>query len=120
MKEFSCVIEIRSPSSTAQRLAGFGWVYEYITMQPFGDLCLEVYFADEFSPFDFISVNAGLHSLFWDYAQGPDILESEKEQCMAYSRLCRDNLEIELAILPLHLPPSPKVIAALLFAVSAG
>lgn len=89
-------------------------------MQPFGDLCLEVYFGDDFSPFDFMSVNAGLHSLFWDYALVPDVSDSEKEQHMAYSRLCRDNLEIGLANLPLHLPASSKVIASLLFAVSTA
>lgn len=101
----------------AQRLAGSGWLYEYITMQPFGDLCLEVYFSDDYSPFDFISVTAGLYSLFWDYACLPDIPQDEKEQCIAYSRVCRDNLEAKLANLPLHLPASSNVIAALLFAV---
>ncbi|KAH7377288.1 fungal-specific transcription factor domain-containing protein [Pyrenochaeta sp. MPI-SDFR-AT-0127] len=100
----------------AQRLAGSGWIYEYITMQPFGDLCLEVYFSEDYSPFDFISVNAGLYSLFWDYACVADLPQNEKEQYIAYSRLCRDNLETGLANLPLHLPASSNVIAALLFA----
>ncbi|KAF2010912.1 hypothetical protein BU24DRAFT_427102 [Aaosphaeria arxii CBS 175.79] len=99
-----------------QRLAGSGWVYEYITMKSFGDLCLEVYFADQFSPFDFISVNAGLYSLFWDFACVADISENEKEQHLSYARLCRDNLEAGLANLPLHIPAAPNVVAALLFA----
>ena len=87
-------------------------------MQPFGDLCLEVYFSEDYSPYDFISVNTGLYSLFWDYAHLADTTESEKEQYIAYSRACRDNIETGLANLPLHLPASSNVIAALLFAVS--
>ncbi|KAL4816217.1 hypothetical protein BDW67DRAFT_55560 [Aspergillus spinulosporus] len=102
-------------AAKAQRLAGTGWIYEYITMQPFGDLCLEVYFSEDLSPFDFISVNAGLYSLFWDYASVTNIPQDEKEQFFAYSRLCRENLETGLANLPLHLPASANVIAALLF-----
>lgn len=88
-------------------------------MQPFGDLCLDFYFADNSSPFDSISVNAGLQSLFWDYAHVAATSENEKQQYMEFSGMCRDNLETELANLSLHLPASSKVVAALLFAVSA-
>lgn len=86
-------------------------------MQSFSDLCLQVYFSEIISPYDCISVNAGLFSLFWDHALTAQTSQSEKEQCLAYARLCRNNLETGLAELPLHLPESPSVIAALIFGV---
>ncbi|KAH7155990.1 fungal-specific transcription factor domain-containing protein [Dactylonectria macrodidyma] len=99
----------------SQRLAGTGWVYEFITMQSFGDICLEVYFSNDRSHFDFIIVNAGLYSLCCDYARVVKAPSDEKEEYFAYSRLCRENLETGLANLPLHLPASSDAIAALLF-----
>jgi hypothetical protein len=86
-------------------------------MQSFGDLCLQVYFSEDPSPYNFISVNAGLYSLFSDYASTAQVSQEEKEQLLAYVRLCRENLETGLASIPLHLPASANVIAALLFGV---
>lgn len=103
---------------TAQRLAGTGWIYEFITMQAFGDLCLDTYFSEDRSPFHFISVNAGLYSLCQDYAQTASVSQQDKEEHLAYARLCRENLETGLAYLPLHIPASSDAIAALLFGVS--
>ncbi|KAK6213104.1 fungal specific transcription factor domain-containing protein [Colletotrichum tabaci] len=99
----------------AQRLAGTGWIYEFITMQAFGDLCLDTYFSEDRSPFHFISVNAGLYSLCQDYAQTASVSQQDKEEHLAYARLCRENLETGLAYLPLHIPASSDAIAALLF-----
>ena len=87
-------------------------------MQPFGDLCLNVYFSEGHSQFDSIIVNAGLYSLCWDYAHGSDILLDEKQEYLSYSQVCRENLETRLANLPLHLPTTSTAIAALLFGVS--
>lgn len=87
-------------------------------MRSFADLCLEVYFSEEPSLCDYISVNAGLYSLFWDYAYLDELPQIEKEQSVAYSRTCGDNLEIGLAELPLQLPSSSNVVTSLLFAVS--
>lgn len=88
-------------------------------MQSFGDLCLKVYFGEDVSPYDIISVNAGLYSLFWDYASTAKMSEDDKEHNMAYARLCRNNLETGLAEIPLHVPASADVIAALLFGVGS-
>ncbi|GKT59840.1 fungal specific transcription factor domain-containing protein [Colletotrichum tofieldiae] len=99
----------------ARRLAGTGWIYEFITMQPFGDLCLDTYFSEDRSPFHFISVNAGLYSLCQDYAYKANVSQEEKEQYLAYARLCRGNLETGLTHLPLLVPASPDAIVALLF-----
>ncbi|EEY18412.1 fungal specific transcription factor domain-containing protein [Verticillium alfalfae VaMs.102] len=98
-----------------QKLAGTGWIYEFITMRPFGDLCLNVYFSEDHSAFDSISVNAGLYSLCWDYALSSDIAPGEKEQYMTYAQSCRENLETGLANLPLYFPATSDAIAALLF-----
>jgi hypothetical protein len=84
-------------------------------MQSFGDLCLDAYFSEDASLFDRVSVNAGLYSLFWDYASTTQMSPEEKERNLAYARLCRDNLETGLADMPLHLPASANVVAALLF-----
>lgn len=89
-------------------------------MRSFGDLCLEVYFSNEPTLFDCISVYAGLFSLFWDYACIDEISETEKEQSIGYSRICQNNLDIGIAELPLQLPPSSNVIATLLFAVGCS
>lgn len=84
-------------------------------MQSFTDLCLKVYFAEELSPYDTISVNAGLYSLFWDYASTVKMSKDDQERNMTYARLCRDNLETGLAAMPLHISASADAIAALLF-----
>ncbi|THY26309.1 fungal-specific transcription factor domain-containing protein [Aureobasidium pullulans] len=106
---------IQNAANLIRAAQGSGWVYGYILMQSFSDLCLQVYFSESISPYDCISVNAGLFSLFWDHALKAQTSQSEKEQCLAYARLCRNNLETGLAELPLHLPESPSVIAALIF-----
>lgn len=85
-------------------------------MQSFGDLCLKVYFAEDASPYDFISVNAGLFSLFSDHVSTSQMSQDQKERNKAYAHLCRENLELALAEMPLQLPASASVVAALLFA----
>ncbi|CAG7997039.1 unnamed protein product [Penicillium salamii] len=95
----------------SQSLAGTGWIYEVIQFNQFPDMCLGVYFSADYPHGDHISVNAGLHSLFWDYAfQLPD---EQREEYFGYARLCRENLETALVDLPLHLPATPNTILAL-------
>ncbi|KAK7224934.1 hypothetical protein V2G26_012937 [Clonostachys chloroleuca] len=96
-----------------QKLVGTGWVYEFLPFQRFTDMCLDVYFNEEYSEENFITVNAGLNSLFWDYSF--HVSAEEKEECMAYAYMCRDNLETALSNLSLHLPATSGVILALLF-----
>ena len=73
-------------------------------MQSFGDLCLDAYFSEDASLYDRVSVNAGLYSLFWDYASTTQMSPEEKERNLAYARLCRDNLETGLADMPMVTP----------------
>lgn len=85
-------------------------------MQRFSDLCLNVYFSEDFSDVDFITVNAGLLSLFWEYAFVATS-EEEKESFLAYANMCRGNLETALANLPMHLSANSNTIVALIFGV---
>ncbi|ROT38994.1 fungal-specific transcription factor domain-containing protein [Sodiomyces alkalinus F11] len=90
------------------------WMFELIPMQHFSEVCLGVYFADDYSEADFISANAGLHCMFQDYAN-MHAAGSEKEEYLRFARMCRENLETALANLPLHLPTTSDSIIALLF-----
>ncbi|KAK2734419.1 fungal specific transcription factor domain-containing protein [Colletotrichum kahawae] len=97
----------------SQRLAGTGWIYEYLPMHTFSKTCLEVYFSEQYSETDFIIVTAGLHSIFKDYSN--IVSGEEKEKCLKYSNLCRAHLETALTGLPLHLPATSKTVIALIF-----
>ncbi|KAH6952454.1 fungal-specific transcription factor domain-containing protein [Ilyonectria sp. MPI-CAGE-AT-0026] len=101
-------------TAKSQRMSeGTAWIYEFLPMQRFPDLCLNVYFSEDHSEADFIAANAGLHSLFCDYAA--HVPPELKEENLAYARMCRANLETALSNLPLHLPATSDMIAALLF-----
>ncbi|KAL3446140.1 hypothetical protein BJX65DRAFT_296580 [Aspergillus insuetus] len=76
----------------AKQLVGSGWIYEFLPFQRFTDMCLDVYFNDNHSEVNFITVNAGLYSLFWDYS-----------------------FQTVLSNLPLHLSATSDTILALLF-----
>ncbi|EQB52059.1 hypothetical protein CGLO_08344 [Colletotrichum gloeosporioides Cg-14] len=89
------------------------WIYDFLPTRRFPDLCLNVYFSENHSEYDFITVNGGLYSLFTDYAA--QISPEDKKEYQEYARMCRTNLETSLSNLPLHLPASADVIVALLF-----
>ncbi|KAI8238351.1 hypothetical protein K4K55_002991 [Colletotrichum sp. SAR 10_96] len=97
----------------SQRLSGMAWIYDFLPTRRFPDLCLNVYFSENHSEYDFITVNGGLYSLFTDYAA--QISPEDKKEYQEYARMCRTNLETSLSNLPLHLPASADVIVALLF-----
>ncbi|KXH68348.1 fungal specific transcription factor [Colletotrichum salicis] len=97
----------------SQRLTGMAWIYDFLPSRRFPDLCLNVYFSDNYSEYDYITVNGGLYSLFTDYAAQVSV--DEQKEYFEYAKICRVNLETCLANLPLHLPASADVIVALLF-----
>ncbi|GKT42758.1 uncharacterized protein ColSpa_02939 [Colletotrichum spaethianum] len=92
---------------------GAGFIYEFILARNFSDICLQVYFSDNFSEMEFIIVNAGLHSLFEDYSHHVPV--EEKAVYRDHARMCRANLETALSSLPLHLPTTTDAVTALLF-----
>lgn len=79
-------------------------------------MCLGVYFSDDYPGVDIITVNAGLYSLFSDYAF--QLPEEHRDEYVGFACLCRANLEAALADLPLHLPANSSAILALIFGVS--
>ncbi|KAK1655007.1 fungal-specific transcription factor domain-containing protein [Colletotrichum phormii] len=97
----------------SQRLTGMAWIYDFLPSRRFPDLCLNVYFSDNYSEYDYITVNGGLYSLFTDYAAQVSV--GEQKEYFEYAKICRVNLETCLANLPLHMPASSDVIVALLF-----
>ncbi|PKS09332.1 hypothetical protein jhhlp_003946 [Lomentospora prolificans] len=86
-------------------------VYETLCLPAFSELCLRVYFSQDFSEADFITTSVGLYYLFFHYAyQAP---ESSREEYLSYANMCRDNTETALSNLPLHLPATYEMILAL-------
>lgn len=79
-------------------------------------MCLGVYFSDDYPSVDVITVNAGLYSLFSDYAL--QLPEEHREEYSGFASLCRTNFEAALADLPLRLPATSSAILALIFAVN--
>ncbi|GKU07237.1 unnamed protein product, partial [Fusarium langsethiae] len=97
----------------AKELVGSGWIYEFLPFQRFTGMCLDVYFNDNHSDANFITVNAGLYSLFRDYSFL--VFAEERDKYITHGNLCRDNLETALSNLPLHLPATTDMILALVF-----
>ncbi|KAM0201453.1 hypothetical protein ACHAQI_011307 [Fusarium lateritium] len=97
----------------AKKLIGISWIYQFLPFQRFTDIYLDVYFNDNHSKANFITVNAGLYSLFLDYSF--HIVGQDRDAYVAHAHLCRDNLETVLSSLSLHLPATPDTILALLF-----
>lgn len=98
------------PEGAAHRQAVLAWVFDLFNMGNFSETCLNVYMADEYNAVHFITVNVALHNLFWAFG---NLLADRKEEYLGLSRNCGVNIETALSSLPLHLPASDDVIAAL-------
>ena len=85
-------------------------------MDNLADLSLGVYFSQQYSETDFITVNVGLHYLFKAYSSY--VTEAERENCLQFAGMCRNNIDTGLSNLPLYLPPTVGTIVALLCGVS--
>ncbi|KAK7432494.1 hypothetical protein QQZ08_001059 [Neonectria magnoliae] len=86
------------------------WIFDVCPLHNFSDICLGVYFSEDYSEADFIISNTGMMYLFQELAGS----EAEgKEENLSYFDMCRTNIETALNNLPLHLPANPNMIAAL-------
>lgn len=86
-------------------------------MDSFSDICLGVYFSEDYSESDFIISNTGMMYLFQEFGYSkPE--GKEREENLSYATMCRVNLETALSNLPLHLPANSGMIRALLLGVS--
>lgn len=89
------------------------WISRVLPLTTFSDICRKVYFAvDDYNDIVFILANGYLSYVFSEYAS-----ESSLYDYREYCRICRENLHAACARLPLLLPPSMEVIAALTLGV---
>ncbi|KAH6691446.1 fungal-specific transcription factor domain-containing protein [Plectosphaerella plurivora] len=106
-------------AAKSRQLAGVAWIYEFLPMKKFPDICLNVYFAEEHTEAEFIIVNAGLYSLAEDYANSV-ATGDEVEEYREFAKSLRSNLETSLSNLPLHLPATQEMVIALVFGAFHG
>ncbi|KAH7120471.1 hypothetical protein EDB81DRAFT_700705 [Dactylonectria macrodidyma] len=86
-------------------------IHEFSPLENFSELCLHVYFSENYSQADFITANAGLLYLYTEYmARTPE----KEDEIIPYVEMCRANLQTALANLPLHVPATSRMIGALL------
>ncbi|KPM41272.1 hypothetical protein AK830_g5296 [Neonectria ditissima] len=86
------------------------WIFDVCPLDNFSDICLGVYFSEDYSEADFIISNTGMMYLFQELA-GSEV--EGKEENLTYFEMCRVNVQTALNNLPLHLPANPNMIAAL-------
>ncbi|KAH7165838.1 hypothetical protein EDB81DRAFT_780508 [Dactylonectria macrodidyma] len=89
------------------------WIFEVCPLDNFSDICLGVYFSEDYSESEFIISNAGMMYLFQELSYvKPE--GKERDESVSYAEMCRVNLETALSNLPLHLPANSSIIRALL------
>lgn len=99
-----------------QHIARTTGLFLFFPIDNLADLSLGVYFSQEYSETDFVTVNVGLHYLFQAYSS--QVAESEREKCLQFANMCRDNIDTGLSNLPLYLPSTAGTVVALLCGVS--
>ncbi len=108
--------EANISSSLAEPISPLAWIFEFFPVHAFPEMCMRVYFSDDYSAADFINVNAGLHALFWACSHLISI-EPKQDDYGRFSDICGKNTEVALANLPLHLPATIDYVMALLSGV---
>lgn len=90
------------------------WISRILPLETFTDICQKVYFAvdEDFDEIDFILANGYLTYVFSEHDAITGCQEYEQ-----HSLLCRTNIDFAISQLPLLLPPTMKVVAALTLAV---
>lgn len=91
-------------------------MFHFLPMDNLADLSLGVYFSQDYSEIDFVTVNICLHYVFHAYSSM--VIETEREKWLQFADMCRNNIDTGLSILPLYLPPTTGAITALLCGVS--
>lgn len=85
------------------------WASQILPLEKFAEICQKIYFAiDDYTDVDLIIANGYLSYIFAEY-----IVVSGLQDYREYCRLCQDNLGNALLRLPLLLPATMEVIAAL-------
>ncbi|OTA87219.1 hypothetical protein M434DRAFT_24015 [Hypoxylon sp. CO27-5] len=85
------------------------WISQILSLDKFAEICRKIYFAvDDYSEVDLILANGYLSYVFSEH-----VVVSGRQDYREYFGLCRNNLHNALSRLPLLLPASMEVIAAL-------
>ena len=96
-----------------KKYARIVWICRILPLERFEEICRQVYFAlDECSEIEFLTAHSFLSYIFAEHAAIYGI-DTSRTNC----RLCRDILGTSLPKLPLLLPASMEVIAALTLGV---
>ncbi|KAI9148797.1 hypothetical protein HJFPF1_10839 [Paramyrothecium foliicola] len=86
-------------------------IFNFFPNGAFSDLCLNVYFSKDFTPTNFLAVNVGLYYLLRESSFVMAGLEAS--QLLRSAKLCRRNIDIALASLPLYLPKTSETVVSL-------
>ncbi|KAK4164052.1 putative transcriptional regulatory protein [Cladorrhinum sp. PSN259] len=95
----------------SKEMLGLAWVFEFIPITSFQEICFRFYMSDDWNLVTAITVNVGLHFVFGVAAH---VLPAGKQELLEYASQCGTNVETALAKLPLHLPATDENISALL------
>ena len=100
----------RSEHKAFTRIA---WLSQILPLEKFTEICRKVYFAvDEYFEVDLILANGYLSYIFSEH-----VIVSGAQDSREFCHLCRENFEAALSRLPLLLPATMEVIAALTLGV---
>lgn len=90
------------------------WISHILPLEKFADICRKVYFAvEDYTEIDYILANAYLSYIFAEH-----VVVTGFQEYKGHSLLCRKNLYGTVTRLPLLIPASMEVIAALTISVS--
>ena len=89
------------------------WIYRILPVQQFAEICRKVYFAvDDYNDIDFVLASGYLYYIFSE-----QFVISGFQGYLGYCQLCQSNVHNVFPRLPLLLPATIEVVAALTLGV---
>ncbi|KAI0149689.1 hypothetical protein F4776DRAFT_174560 [Hypoxylon sp. NC0597] len=109
MPPLEAVVAVLRWAKDHARYTRMVWVSQILPLEKFAEICRKIYFAvDDYSEVDLILANGYLSYVFSEH-----VIVSGRQDYREYFVLCQNNLHNALSRLPLLLPASMEVIAAL-------
>ncbi|VUC32933.1 unnamed protein product [Clonostachys rosea] len=113
MPPLAASVDILRWAQTHQTNATVSRMSHVLPLERFADICRKVYFAvDDFNEIEFILSNGYMYYIFCEHAAG-----SGREDYLEFGKICERNMFKAFQRLPLLLPSSMEVIAALILGV---
>ncbi|KAF2877676.1 hypothetical protein BDV95DRAFT_535423 [Massariosphaeria phaeospora] len=110
MPPLEAVVTVLRWAKEHQHYFRIAWISQVLPLENFAEICRKVYFAvDDYSEIEFVLANAYLSYVFSEH-----IVSSGLQEYREYCQVCRNNLNIALARLPLLVPATMEAVAALL------